>query len=77
MPKLHGTLLDLFLVVQSDIMLLKYDPGEEDEVEEMEEVEEWEEDDDDALYDIQCSFSDLLGSYKQRQNMGLLRANIV
>ena len=49
-------------------MLLKYDPGKEDEFEEMEEVEGSEEDDDDddddddidALDDIQCSLFEAL-----------------
>ena len=45
-------------------MLLKYPPGEEDEVEEMDEVEELEEDDEDddidALDDIQCSLFEAL-----------------
>ena len=47
-------------------MLLKYDPGKEDEIEEMEEVEGSEEDDDDddddtdALDDIQCSLFEAL-----------------
>ena len=44
-------------------MLLKYDPGKEDESEEGEEVEEWDEDEDDtgSLIDIQYSlFEELL-----------------
>lgn len=61
---LHKFLLNISLTTHSDIMLLKYDPGEEDEDEEMEEIEESDEDDEDddtdALDDIQGSLFEVL-----------------